>query len=127
VIEERAAFEVRLVDYDMKLRRPPDKPNDFLPRYHKVSIEVTKTRPVKIPVLTVILERRGSKYGADNIWHLSLPVGDLPAGQTSILESYAFDPFNVPFQEMAVNFNPAIDLVVPSRTMFKELSGLFAK
>jgi hypothetical protein len=52
VMEERSAFRVRLLNFDKQLERPPDKPTDMLPRYNKVVLEVTKTRPVTIPVLT---------------------------------------------------------------------------
>lgn len=35
-----------------------------------------------------------------------------------------FDPFNVPFTEIAVTFKPVIDLGSKMRVKFKELSGL---
>ena len=127
VMEERAAFHVRLVSFDKELRRPPDKPNDFLPRYHKLVLEITKTRPVKIPVLTVVIARLGSMYGAANVWHETLPVAELPVNIPTILEWFAFDPYNRPFEEIAVQFDPVIVLGSPSRTAFRELEGLLPK
>lgn len=124
VMEERAAFRVRLASFDRQLQRPPDKPNDLLPRYNKVVLEITKTRPVSIPVLTVMVARLGSKYGAANVEYATIPVHDMPVNTPVIRECYVFDPFNVPFKDIEVKFNPVIDLGSKMRVKFKELSGL---
>lgn len=126
VMEERSAFRVRLVAFEKQLQRPPDKPNDFLPRYHKVVLEVTKTRSVTIPLLTVGIARLGSKIGADNVEYVSFPVQDLPVNGPTSVECFAFDPFNVPFTEIGVVFNPVIDLGSKRRVRFKEISSLLA-
>lgn len=124
VMDERSAFRVRLVSYENQLRKPPDKPNDLLPRYNKVTLEVTKTKPVKIPVLTVMVARVGSKYGAANVEYATFPVQGIPVNVPTICDCFVFDPFNVPFTEITVIFNPVIDLGSKMRVKFKELSGL---
>lgn len=124
VMDERAAFTVRLVSFDKQLQRPPDKPNDMLPRYNKVKLEVVKTRPVTIPVLTVIAARLGSKLGAANVEYLTFPVSDIPVDVPTIRECYVFDPFNVPFASIEVKFNPVIDLGSKMRVRFKEIADL---
>jgi len=124
VMEERSAFRVRLVGFDKELKRPPDKPNDLLPRYNEVALEVTKTRPVTIPVLTVIVERLGSQVGKANLEYATFPVQDIPVNKPTIRECFVFDPFNLPFSGIVVKFNPAIDLRSKMRVRFKEISGL---
>ena len=124
LMDERAAFAVRLVSFDKQLQRPPDKPNDMLPRYNKLKLEVIKTRPVTIPVLTVIVARLGSKLGAANIEYLTFPVNDIPVDVPTIQECYVFDPFNVPFASIEVKFNPVIDLGSKMRVRFKEIADL---
>ncbi|HWX22411.1 MAG TPA: SMI1/KNR4 family protein [Candidatus Binatia bacterium] len=124
VMEERAAFKVRLVNFDKQLQRSPDRPDDRLRRYNKLVLEVTKTRPVTIQVLTVIVARVGSQLGATNVEYATFPVHDIPVNHPTIRECYVFDPFNVPFNEIAVKFNPVIDLGSKMRVKFKELSSL---
>lgn len=124
VMDERAAFTVRLVGFDKQLQIPPDKPNDMLPRYNKLVLEVTKGRPVTIPVLTVVVERLGSQIGAANVEYVTFPVHDVPVNMPTIRECYVFDPFNVPFTDIKVKFNPVIDLGSKMRVRFKELSAL---
>lgn len=124
VMEERSAFTVRLVSYDKQLQKPPDKPNDMLKRYNKLVLEVTKLRPVMIPVLTVIVARIGSKLGTANVEYATFPVQDIHVNEPTIRECYVFDPFNVPFNDIEVEFNPVIDLGSKMRVRFKELSSL---
>jgi hypothetical protein len=126
LMDERAAFNVRLLSFDKQLQRPPDKPNDMLPRYNKLKLEVVKTRPVTIPVLTIIVARPGSKLGAANVEYVTFPVRDIPVNAPTIRECYVFDPFNVPFTSIKVEFNPVIDLGSKMRVRFKELSDLLA-
>jgi hypothetical protein len=124
VMEERSAFRVRLIDFNKQLQRPPVEPGDVLPRYNKVRLEVTKVRPVTIPVLTVMIERVGSQLGAMNVEYVTFPVGDIPVNVPMIQECYVFDPFNVPFDHIALKFNPIIDLGSKMRVRFKEISDL---
>jgi hypothetical protein len=124
LMDERAAFTVRLVSFDKQLQKSPDKPNDMLPRYNKVKLEVVKTHPVTIPVLTVIAEGLGSKLGAANVEYVTFPVSDIPVDMPTIRECYVFDPFNVPFTSTKVKFNPVIDLGSKMRVRFKEIADL---
>ena len=125
VMGERSAFRVRLLNFDKQLQRPPDRPDDLLRRYNKVVLEVTKTRSVTIPVLTVMISRLGSQLGAENVEFVTFPVHDIPVDVPTIRECYVFDPFNVPFNDIAVIFNPVIDLGSKMRVRFEELSKLF--
>jgi hypothetical protein len=124
LMDQRAAFTVRLVDFDKRMQRPPDKPDDTLPRYNKLKLEVIKKRPVTIPVLTAIVVRVGSKVGAANVEYVTFPVNDIPVGVPTIRECYVFDPFNVPFTNIEIKFNPVVDLGSKIRVRFKELSPL---
>jgi hypothetical protein len=124
VMDERAAFSVRLMSFDKQLQRPPDKPNDMLPRYNRLKLQVTKTRPVKIQVLTIVVARLGSKLSAANVEYMTFPVHNIPVNVPTIRECYVFDPFNVPFTDIEVKFNPVIDLGSKMRVRFKELSNL---
>jgi hypothetical protein len=124
VMDERAAFRVRLVSFDKQLQRPPDKPSDMLPRYNRLTLEVTKNRSVTIQVLTVVVARLGSKLDAANVEYVTFPVHDIPVNVPTIRECYVFDPFNVPFSDIDVKFNPVIDLGSKMRVRFKELSKL---
>jgi len=126
LMEERAAFKVRLVNFDKQLQRPPDKPNDMFPRYNRLVLEVVKMRSTTIPVLTVIIERLDSRLGKVNVEYATIPVADMLVGIPTIRECYVFDPFNLPFREIAVNFDPVIDLGSPMRAKFKEISSLLA-
>ena len=119
-----APVRVRLVSFSRQLQRPPDKPNDLLPRYNKVVLEITKTRPVRISVLTVMVARLGSEYGAANVEYATNQVHDIPVNTAVIRECYVFDPINLPFKDLVLKFNPVIDLGSRRRVKFKELSGL---
>jgi hypothetical protein len=124
VMEERSAFRVRLLNFDKQLQRPPDKPNDMLRRYNKVVLEITKTRPVTIEVLTVMITRLGSRVGGANIEFTTFPVQGIPVNVATVRECFVFDPFNVPFDTIVVNFNPVIDLGSKTRVRYRELSKL---
>ena len=124
VMEERSFFKVRLVDFDKQLQRPPDKPNDMLRRYNRVVLEVTKTRPVSISVLTMIIARMGSRLGDLNVEYVTIPVNDISVNVPTIRECYVFDPYNIPFSSVAVRLNPVIDLGSRMRAKFKEISHL---
>ncbi len=112
------------MSWDKQLQRPPDKPNDMLPRYNRLMLEVIKMRPVTIPVLTVVVARLGSTLGAANVEYVTFHVHDIPVNVPTIRECYVFDPFNAPFTDIEVKFNPVIDLGSKMRVRFKELSAL---
>ena len=123
VMRDRKAFRLRLLSFDRESQSPPSKPDDPLPRYHRLLLEVTRTSPAAIPHLTFSVIRLGSKYGAANRWHERLPVEDIPLGRPVTRECWAFDAYNVPFQEIAID--TAFDLYSPARTAFTEFAGLF--
>jgi len=89
-----------------------------------VVLEITKTRPVRISVLTVMVARLGSEYGAANVEYATNQVHDIPVNTAVIRECYVFDPINLPFKDLVLKFNPVIDLGSRRRVKFKELSGL---
>jgi hypothetical protein len=122
VMRERAAFSVRLLRYDPRLQK--QEPSNFLARYHKITLEVIKTRPVSIDQLTFIVRRQGSKSGSTNVEYVSVPVGDLAVGVPTIVECLVFDPFNLPFENLEIQFDPIINLSSRMRTRFKEIVKL---
>jgi len=124
VMQDRSAFAVRLLSAEKRLQRPPDKPKDLLPRYNKLVLSITKTRPVSISVLTVMVARLGSQLGAQNVEYVTVPVADIPINVPTIRECYVFDPFNVPFSSIQLRFSPVIDLGTNMRVKFKELANL---
>jgi hypothetical protein len=127
VMEDRSAFRVRLLEFERELQRPPDRPEDRLRRYNRLVLEVTKTRNVQIPVLTVQVARVGSQLGSDNVEYATFRVDDLPINAPTLRECYVFDPFNVPFTDIEVNFTPVIDVTSPMRVRFKELSKILSR
>ena len=124
VMDKRAAFKVELKAYDKQLQRPPDGASDFLPRYNRLVFRLEKTRSVGIKIITIKVRRAGSKIGQDNVEYVSIPVDDIPRGKVIERECYAFDPFNLPFERIEIEYNPIIDLGSKMRVRFKELSGL---
>jgi hypothetical protein len=121
VIRERENFEVRLLDYDKQLVRPPGKEKDLLPRYNRIVCGIRKLGNSWLKQLTLTVRRRGSTVGADNVEYVGLQVPDFAAGVEVKVEAYVFDPFNVPFSELAVEYIPEIDLKSPMRVRFAEL------
>jgi hypothetical protein len=121
VIEERRGLEVRLLRFDKHLIRPPKKENDFLPRYHRIVCEVRKNKESSLKQLTFKLRRTGSPVGADNVQYVTIDLPDFAVGQNVTVEAFAFDPFNVPFEGIVVDYSPEIDLGSPTRARFAEL------
>jgi hypothetical protein len=120
LMKARAAFSVRLIRFDPVRRRR--KPDDFIPRYHEVILQVVKTRPAALEYLTVVFERTGSQVGAINQEYVSLPVADLALNVVTIVKVLVFDPFNTRFDDIALRFEPVVDLKSPTRSRFKELA-----
>ncbi len=121
VIAERAAFEVRIIEFGIDLVRPSGKERDLLARYSRVLLGVRKLRASDLKRLTVILHRTGSRVGSDNKEYVTVDVAEIPAGSEAILETFAFDPFNVPFENIIAQFTPSIDLGSTSRVRFAEI------
>src|SRR5262249_4527046 len=66
VIAERSAFEVRLVEWDPELVRPPGQEKASLARFHRLVVGVCRVRPSSLRKLTFIVCRNGSMYGDKN-------------------------------------------------------------
>jgi hypothetical protein len=96
----------------------------MFPRYNKLKLEIIKTRPVTITVLTVVVVRLGSKFGSANVEYVTFPVSDIPVNMPTIRECYVFDSFNVAFTGIEVKYNPVIDLGSKMRVRFKEIAEL---
>ena len=121
VIEDRSAISVELIDVNMKLERQPEKPDAFLPRYNRLTLRVTKHRPVSLHELTIPAMRVGSQYGERNVNHFVIPIGDIPVGQPAEVIAYVFDSYAIPFEDIEINYSPFIDTSSPRRTAYKEL------
>src|SRR6185312_7683436 len=121
IIEERSAISVELICADMKLERRPDEPNAILRRFNRLTLRVTKHRPVSLSEITIPIKRVGSKYGEDNVMHERLSLADVPVGVPTDVILYAFDFYNAPFAGITVEYSTAIDLTSPKRTLFREL------
>jgi hypothetical protein len=121
VIRERMSFDVRLLRYDRQTVRPPKKEKDFLPRYHRIICLVRKNNNSSLGQLTVKVCRTGSSVGADNVQYVTIDLPDFLAGQEKEVEVFVFDPFNLPFKDIVIDYSPQIDLSSPSRARFVEL------
>jgi len=121
IIEDRRAFAVRLLSYEKELVRPPGKEQDFLPRYNRVICSVHKHSESSLKQLTFEVRRIGSPVGTDNVQYVTVSLPDFAAGQEISVEAFAFDPFNVPFEEISVDYTPEIDLGSPMRVRYAEL------
>jgi hypothetical protein len=124
VIDDRSAFSIQLIDFDRSAVRPPGKESDFLPRYHKGTVEIVKHREVCLFWLTFKVLRLGSKVGPDNVEYVSIPVQDIKCGIPTKKEFYVFDPFNMPFENVKIDYNPLIDLGSKMRVKYKEIQDL---
>jgi len=122
IINARDAFKIRLLNYAKDLVRPPGKQGDQLPRYNRIELGITKKRRVDLKFLTVKIKRNGSAVNNDNVEYVSLDVGDLPVSTETVITCYAFDPFNLPFAAIEVEFNPVIDMGSKMRSRYKEIS-----
>lgn len=122
VIGERRKFDVKLVSFDRNLVRPPGKENDMLPRYNHIVLSVTKKEQSDLKELTVLLKREGSAVEDDNKEYITLNVAGLPVGIDQKIESYLFDPFNVPFKTITCQFDYRINLGSKMRVRYKEIT-----
>ncbi len=50
-----------------------------------------------------------------------VPVIDLPVSESATLTCWLFDPFNVPFDRIAIQTDPCIDLSSQMRVKYKEI------
>lgn len=121
IIKQRKAFEVRLLSFDKKLVRPPGKENDFLPRYNRVICGICKRNASDLGQLTFEVRRTGSSVGTDNVQQVTISLPAFAVGQEITVEAFAFDPFNVPFGEIILDYTPEVDLGSPKRARYAEL------
>jgi hypothetical protein len=120
VIEKRNAFNVNISIFDKKLVRPPGHEKDFLSRYNRVVFVIEKKWPVDIDLLTVKIHRTGSEIGDKNVAYATIPIKVLKVGIENV-ELFIFDPFYLPFRDIRCEYNPDIDLNLPSRINYKEI------
>jgi hypothetical protein len=122
IIEQRRGFEVRLLFFEKQLVRPPGKEKDFLPRYNRVTCAIRKRVETGLAQLTFEVRRTGSSVGADNVQHVTVSLSEFGVGQEITVDAFAFDPFNVPFERIVVDYTPDIDLGSPKRSRYAELA-----
>jgi len=121
IVKERCKFEVRLLEYDKQLVRPPGKEKDFLPRYNRIVSGVRKYAASPLEQLTLKVRRLGTTVGEDNIQYVTLDVSGVPVDMETRLEAYVFDPFNLPFESINIDYSPEIDLSSPMRARYAEI------
>ena len=121
IIEKRKSFIIELSSYEKELTKPPNKSNEFLPRYNKLNLKVTKTAATDLDFFTIKCYRIGSPVGKDNIEYVSIPVKELPISKPIIVVSWLFDPFNMPFEKIIIQVDPFINLSSKMRVKYKEI------
>lgn len=121
VIRMREAFRIRLLKYTNRLERPPGKEADQLPRYNRIELGITKTREVELNILTLRVRRTGSNVKHHNVEYVTVDISKLPTGIESVVSCFVFDPFNLPFESIQIEFNPVIDLGSKMRARYKEI------
>jgi hypothetical protein len=97
----RESAAVTLVGFDRQLVRL--YPDDFLPRYNRITMEFHNKSDSSIPMLFVTVHRDGSKIGANNFYAVPLHVPELAGHRTCRYEFLSFDSFNEPFENIRVN------------------------
>lgn len=121
VIKERSFIEVELLDFEKRLIKPPGNEKDFLPRYNKVILAIRKDKEVKLRQLTIKFSRSGSSIEEDNVEYLTVDIGHIPINKSEVVQSYLFDPFNLPFEKIECDYQPEIDLTSKMRVRYKEI------
>lgn len=122
IIQQRAKIEVEMLDYEKELVKPPDKKKDLLPRYNKIILSVKRNGDTPIlKEVTIPFLRFGSSIGKDNIDYVTIDIDSLEKEEIKVIETYLFDPFNVPFEGIECLYKPEISLSSEMRAMFKEI------
>jgi hypothetical protein len=122
IILERRKFDVKLLSFDHELVRPPGKEKDMLPRYNRVLLWIRKKEESDLTKLTTIINREGSAVGVDNKQYVTLNVNSIPTGFDQKVETFVFDPFNLPFKSITCHFDYQIDLGSKTRVNYKEIA-----
>ena len=71
--------------------------------------------------LTIKFFRTNSQVGNDNIDYLSVDVSNIVIGNSKIIQTYLFDPFNLPFDQIVCLYDPDINLGSKSRVRYIEI------
>jgi len=96
----REAYEVMLVSFSHTLEKL--EPNDFLPRYNRVSFKIRCRSAYHHRPLFLTVRRHGSKIGADNFYTVPFFAGDIPLGSEIEYGLLSFDSFNLPFESISI-------------------------
>jgi len=97
----RESVAVALVRFDRELARL--YPDDFLPRYNRITAEFQNRSDTPIARLFITVHRDGSKIGAENFYTVPVHVPELAAGRTCRYEFLSFDSFNERFDGIRIN------------------------
>jgi hypothetical protein len=124
VIKERSGFEVRLVKAEPIKVRPPGHEEDFLPRYHRLVVGITKHEESQLRKLTFAVLRSGSAIGLRNIEYVTIDLPEVAKGTEVTCDAYVFDPFNLPFVHFEIIYDPEIDLSSNMRVRYEEIKDL---
>ena len=94
---------ITLVDYDRQLVRL--YPDNFLPRYNRITVEFRNQSDSYTTMLFVTVHRDGSTIGVDNFYTVPLHVPELTARCACRYKFLSFDSFNKPFKSIRANLN----------------------
>ena len=97
----REPATLTLAHFDKKLVRL--YPDDFLPRYNRITVEVCNKADSTIAMLFITVHRDGSKIAAENYYTVPLHVPELVGHTACRYEFLSFDSFNLPFESVRVN------------------------
>jgi hypothetical protein len=96
-----SAHRIAILSFD----REPTKlhTSDFLPRYNRLRIAITRTEPYPSSLLFLTVRRHGSKIGAENFYTVPMFAEELDVGVQAEYELMSFDSFNELFDSMSVD------------------------
>lgn len=97
----RERVSITLIHFDKKLARL--YPDDFLPRYNRITVDVRNQSDTPIVTLFVTIHRDGSRIGSDNFYTVPLHVPELVGNSGCRYEFLSFDSFNLSFECVRVN------------------------
>ncbi len=84
-------------------------PNEFPPRYNKITISIDNQTDSIIEDLLLTIIRTGSKIGEDNFDILPIKTYGLKSNQKAKYEIKAFDPFNEKFDKIQIRLSTIDD------------------
>ncbi|MBM3132037.1 MAG: hypothetical protein FJZ95_03265 [Chloroflexi bacterium] len=101
------SFSVSLLSFDNVLEQL--EPDDFLPRYNRITIFLSYRNQYSYPILWLKVFRTGSKIGADNFYSFPVQTEHLSAESNYEIEFLGFDAFNEKFHDIEVSIISADD------------------